>query len=808
MYATHGILVIGGGIAGQAVCEAVRQRDPGVPITLVCGEPHKPYDRVRLGTLLSADGDVEALRLRPDSWYDDANVRVLTGVRVAALDPAAGTATLADTHETTLHFERAVLCTGSDALVPPLQGEDASGVHVFRDPADCAAILADAGPGRRAAVIGGGLLGLEAAYALAQLDCSTTVVHLVDRLMERQLDAPAAALLAPAIAALGVDVRLAHATRAVLADADGRVSGLSFSDGSQLDCDLVVVAVGIRPHVGLARAAGLTVERGVVVDDRLVTSAPNVLAVGECAQHRGVVHGIVAPIQDQAKVAAQTLTRPGTGDAYAGSIPTAKLKVMGVDLVTAGAAEGEREVVVADAAAGSYRKLITAPDGRVLGAVLLGDARGAELLIDAVRTQRQTDDPLGLLAEASQATAAELPDSAQVCNCNGVCKGAIVDAIRQGGLGSTQEVVAITRAGAGCGSCKPVVSELLQIERAGAAEEPAYLCPCRKQTREQLAAVVREQGIESVGDLSASCGAGRDCGACKPGLAYLVSEIQKGRFREERHARFINDRVHANIQNDGTFSVVPRIRGGVVTSDELRRFADVADKYELPMIKITGGQRIDLLGVRKEQLPAVWEDLGMPSGYAYSKAVRTVKTCVGTDFCRFGLGDAIKVGIDLEYAMEGLHTPHKVKSAVTGCPRNCAEAYVKDIGLVAVEGGWEIYVGGAAGASVRKGDLLATVNSEEQAKRLALVYLQFYRENGEHLERTYGFQERLGLDAVQAVVLDPEQQAALLERLAIAKAACDPDPWRERTDPVHPKQFAELDSEPELDLVAMAQAPR
>jgi nitrite reductase (NADH) large subunit len=636
--------------------------------------------------------------------------------------------------------------------------------------------------------------------------CPTTVIHLVDRLMERQLDAPAAALLRPAIEDLGVEIRLEHATRAIRSDVDGNVTGLLFADGSELECDLVVVAVGIRPHVGLARAAGLDVDRGIVVDDAMVTSAPSVLAVGECAQHRGVVHGIVAPIHDQARVAGQTIT--GADAAYHGSIPTAKLKVMGIDLVTAGAAEGEREVVVADAAEGTYRKLVTAPDGTVRGAVLVGDARGAELLIEAVRTERVTDDALALLAEASQATAAELPDAAQICNCNGVCKGDIVAAIRERGLGSTQEVVNVTRAGAGCGSCKPIVTELLQIERAGAAEEPAYLCPCRRQTREQLAAVVREQEITSVSELSNACGAGRDCGACKPGLSYLIEERQAGKFRQERHAKFINDRVHANIQNDGTFSVVPRIRGGVVTADELRRFADVADKYELPMIKITGGQRIDLLGATKEQLPAIWEDLGMPSGYAYSKAVRTVKTCVGTTFCRFGLGDSIAVGIDLEHEMEGLHTPHKVKSAVSGCPRNCAESYVKDIGLVAVEGGWEVYVGGAAGASVRKGDLLAKVQTPEEAKRVALAYLQYYREHGEHLERTYTFQERLGLEKVQDEVLDVDKQAALLERFAIAKAACDPDPWRERAMPVHHKQFAELDTEPVFDLVAMAQEER
>ena len=447
---------------------------------------------------------------------------------------------------------------------------------------------------------------------------------------------------------------------------------------------------------------GLDVNRGIVVDDHLRTSHPKVFAVGECAEHRGIVHGIVAPIHEQAKALASQ-------HAVHRHDPHGQAQGDGRRPRDRRQPRRRRERSFSPTAR-TYRKLSVDGEGRTVGAILLGDIRGAELLIEAVRTGREASDPLALLAEASQATAADLPDSARVCNCHGVCKGEIVDAIRTRGLGSTLEVVNVTRAGAGCGSCKPLVGELLQIERGGAAEEATYLCPCRRQTREELAAVVRERGLESVSELSAACGAGRDCGACKPGLAYLVSEICGNRHREERHARFINDRVHANIQNDGTFSVVPRIRGGVTTADELRRIADVADRHEVPLIKITGGQRIDLLGIRKEQLPAIWEELDMPSGHAYAKAVRTVKTCVGTDFCRFGLGDAMGVGIELERAMEGLYTPHKVKSAVTGCPRNCAEAYVKDIGLVAVEGGWELYVGGAAGATVRKGDLLTTVS--------------------------------------------------------------------------------------------------
>lgn len=782
---------MGGGIAAQAVCEQLTGR--GGAITLVCGEPHLPYDRVNLGKLLSgAERTVTGLQFRPETWYADHGIDVRLGTWITDLDPVAG---LASTdRDETIGFDRAVLCTGSTALVPPMANASARGVRVFRAPEDCERILEDAAGARRAAVIGGGLLGLEAAYALARLGVATTVVHLMDRLMERQLDTDAAALLAPALRELGVDVLLEHRTDAILTDDTGRARALRFAGGTELACELVVIAVGIRPRVELARKIGLTVERAIVVDDQLRTSAPGIYAVGECAQHRGIVHGIVAPIRDQAAIAARALTG---GDAeYRGSVPSARLKVMGVELMSAGEAEGEQAVAVRDARSGSYRKLVLR-DGRAAGAVLLGDTRGSDLLLDAIRRAAPVENPLGLLADASRATAADLPDDARVCNCNGVCKGTIVQAIRQGGLGSTPEVVAVTRAGAGCGSCKPVVSELLALERDGAEEEPAYLCPCRKQTREQLAARVRAEDLTSVSGIGASCGAGRECGACKPGLAYLISEVRGNRHREERHARFINDRVHANIQNDGTFSVVPRMRGGVTSAAELRRIADVVEKYAIPMVKVTGGQRIDLLGVHKEQLPAIWEDLGMPSGHAYAKAVRTVKTCVGTDFCRFGLGNSIKLGVELEEAMEGLYTPHKVKSAVTGCPRNCAEAYVKDIGLVAVEGGWEIYVGGAAGSTVRKGDLLTVVTSAEAAKKVAITFLQYYRENAEYLERTYGFVERVGISTIRDAVLG-DAQADLLERFRIAKAAADPDPWRERHAPVTPKQFAELDTEAEL----------
>jgi nitrite reductase (NADH) large subunit len=793
-----GIVIVGGGIAGQSVCEAVRARDGDVPVTLVCGEPRLPYDRVRLSELLVDGQPTEALELRPPEWFEDHDVRTLLGRQVTRLDADARRLEL-DGGDA-LPYDALVLATGSVPLMPPIPGIDLPGVIPFRGPADCEAIRAAAAGGARSvAVIGGGLLGLEAAYGVASQGCPVTVVHLMDRLMERQLDAMAAELLRPAMERLGVEVLLERQTERILGTE--RATGLRFAGGEELAADLVVVSIGIRADSALARDAGIAIGRGVVVDDELRTSTPDVWAVGECAEHRGMVYGLVAPIHEQAGVAADSLLQRAGGASYAGSLQWAKLKVMGVDVVSIGRPEGVREAVAADANAPSYRKLVL-EHGRAAGAILLGDVRGTEDLLDAIRSGEEVADPLPRLAAAAQATAAELPDSAQICNCNGVCKREIVGAVRTDGCATALEVMTRTRAGTGCGSCKATVKELVALETGGLADEPAFLCPCRRQTREQLAAAIREHGLTAVSEVAAACGTGRECGACKPALAYLVSEINANRHHEERAARFINDRVHANIQNDGTFSVVPRMYGGVTSPDELRRIADAAERYGVRMVKVTGGQRIDLLGVRKQDLPAIWRDIGMPSGHAYAKAIRTVKTCVGTDFCRFGVGNSIALGIELEKQWEGLHTPAKVKSGVSGCPRNCAEATVKDIGVVAVEGGWQIRVGGAAGATVREADVLATVTTPEEVVRIATTLLQYYREHGEYKERLYDFVPRIGLEELRDVVLDEQEGAVLRERFRIARAAVS-DPWLERDDPYHPRQFSDLDdpAEPPLALV-------
>jgi nitrite reductase (NADH) large subunit len=782
--ASHGVVVVGGGIAGLAVCEALRERDARVPITLVCAEPRLPYDRVRLSEILVSGESADSLQLRPREWFDDHHVTPILGRRVTRV--RAGDHALDLDDGTTLPYAQLVLATGSTALLPPIPGIESDHVHAFRGPEDCEAIRAAAAAARQAAVIGGGLLGLEAARGIASQGCPVTVVHLMDRLMERQLDAGCAGMLHDA---LDVDVQLRRQTTEIT---NSSPPTLRFADGDELGADLVVVSVGIKAETTLAREAGAEVGRGVVVDDALRTSLPDVYAVGECAEHRGMVWGLVAPILEQCRAAAAAIAGDAAA-AYEGSVPATKLKVAGIDLYTVGDAEGDVQAVAADATQGVYRKLVLA-DGAAAGAILLGDLRGAEALASMVRRREPVADPLGALVASLEAGPAEMADDTQVCNCNGVCKGDLMSAVTDAGASTAREVMAMTRAGTGCGSCKPLVLDIVALAAGGElTEEPAYLCPCRRQTREDLAAQIREHGLTSVSEVSTACGTGRDCGACKPALAYLVSEVTANRHREERGARFINDRVHGNIQKDGTFSVVPRMYGGVTTPSELRRIADVAEKYEVPTVKVTGGQRIDLLGIRKEDLPKVWEELGMPSGFAYAKAVRTVKTCVGSDFCRFGLADSMGLGVEMEKAWEGLHTPAKVKAGVSGCARNCAEATVKDVGLVAVgDDTWQVRVGGAAGGNVREADVLCTVGSRAEALRVATTFLQFYREHADFKERTYDFVPRVGLERIREAVLGEESGAALRERFRLAKAATS-DPWLERATPYHPRQFTDLD---------------
>ena len=803
---TERLVVIGNGMAGARTVEEILERGGGqrFAITMFGEEPYGNYNRILLSNVLSGAEEESGIFLNSLAWYADNGVVLRAGVRVERIDRFAKVVHALD--GTATPYDRLIIATGSRPFVPPIDGlHDPKrgyhqGVFTFRTIDDARAMIRYARDHERAVVIGGGLLGLEAARGLQGHGVHVTLVHAAGHLMNAQLDAQGGAILRRSVEKLGIAVELNAKTTEVLGR--DQVSGVRFADGRTVPCDMVVVAAGIRPNAELAELSGLPVERAVVVDDQMrVLDEPDIYAVGECAQHRGQVYGLVAPLWEQAKVLADHLTGTNPRAAYHGSRTATKLKVAGVDVAAMGITEPEREddefVVFAEPTRGVYKSVIIRDD-RLVGATLLGDVAKVGFLMQAFdRGLPLPEERVRLLFDLggppAQVSAAELDNTAQVCNCNGISKGQLVAAVHSG-VRTVGGIMDATRAGKGCGSCKSLVAQIVEWATDGEVEEdPAasWYVPGVPMDKPTLMAAIRERQLRSVSAVfDALCGGVEDAKS-KMGLVSLLRMMWGKEYVDERGARFINDRVHANIQQDGTFSVVPQMKGGCTTPQQLRRIADVAEKYRVPLVKLTGGQRIDLLGIRKEDLPAVWADLDMPSGYAYGKSFRTVKTCVGSDFCRYGLGDSTALGIAIESRFQGLEAPAKMKLAVTGCPRNCAEAYVKDLGVVAVDGGrWEIYVGGAAGAHVRKGDLMATVDSPEEVITLAGRFLQYYRENANWLERTYAFVPRLGIERIrQIVVEDSDGIAAGLDARMQQSVDGYADPWLERDQPATPGQF-------------------
>jgi nitrite reductase (NADH) large subunit len=796
------LVVVGNGMAGVACVEQILKHGSKFDITIFGDETHVNYNRILLSSVLAGERASDDITINAIEWYQRHEIDLRVGQRVTAVDAAAKTVTAQDGSVTS--FDTLLLATGSSAWMPPIPGVDKHGVFAFRTLDDTRALLDRCRPGTKAVVIGGGLLGLEAARGLQVQGCDVTVVHLMDTLMERQLDPAAGGYVASRIEALGVRLLLGRSTSAIAGGES--VEAVELGDGTRIEADLVVVAAGIRPNVELGRQAGLLVNRGIVVNDYMETSRADIFAVGECVEHNGVCYGLVAPLLEQGKVLAATITG-NRGATYTGTVQAAKLKIMGVDVFSAGIwtdAPDTEPVRFEDAACGIYKKLVIR-GGRLAGVILVGDTADSHRYMDWLRSDADlTKQRRHLLfpppADDTGLDIAQMAESATVCGCVGVTKGTIIQAIHDSGVNTLSQLKEVTRASTGCGSCTSLCQELLKAVAPAFEEEAAkVLCRCIPFTQDNLRVILRSQKLKSVQEVLEIYGNGLGCEVCKPALSYMLDMLWCGDHDEDRSARFINDRVHANIQKDGTFSVIPRIRGGVTTPDELRRIADVADKYKVPMVKITGSQRIDLLGVKKEDLPKVWADLGMPSGQGYTKGVRMVKTCVGTEFCRFGTQDSTGAGIEMERRFENLFTPHKVKMATVGCPRNCAEATVKDIGLVGQEGGWQVVVGGAAGKSVRKADLLITVETTGAALEASELFFQYYREHANYLERTYDFVERVGIDKVRKeTVYAPEMvREALLDRLRKSKARSR-DAWLEGQTPVNPTQFIPLQPLEEL----------
>ncbi len=793
------LIVVGNGMAGVACVEQILKLRHDFEITIFGDETHVNYNRILLSRVLAGEKSADDIVLNDIGWYRSNGIQARLGVRIENLD--RDRRLVIDAQGQATPFDKLIIATGSSAFIPPIPGVEKKNVHVFRTLDDTRALLEKARKGCKAVVIGGGLLGLEAARGLQLRGCEVSVVHLMETLMERQLDPTGGAYLKRKIESLGIRVMLPQQTQALLGN--GRVDGLRFASGEELEADLVVIAAGIKPNVDLARKAGLEVRRGIVVNDHMVTSDPNIHAVGECTEHRGQTFGLVAPLMEQGKALAAAITG-NEGPAFTGSTSATKLKIMGVEIFSAGSiddsAPGVETVRYEDPSLGIYKKLLL-KNNRLEGVILVGDVSEERHYTGWLREETNLAPHRKHLlfpppAEDAGLEIAEMPDSEVICGCNGVTKGTIIDAIHSSGIGTLSELKKCTRASTSCGSCTNLCEQLLRAVASDFQEETrTTLCSCVPFSYEQLREIMRGQQLKSVQEVLNVYGNGKGCEVCKPALSYMLDMLWCGDHEEDRSARFINDRVHANIQKDGTFSVVPRMRGGVTSADELRRIADVADKYKIPMVKVTGSQRIDLLGVKKADLPHVWADLGMPSGQAYTKGVRMVKTCVGTEFCRFGVQDSTRAGIELEQRLENLFTPHKVKMGAVGCPRNCAEATVKDIGMIGQDGSWQIVVGGAAGKSVRKADLLITVETTELALEACELFFQYYRENGNYLERTYDFVERLGIEKIRKETVyaaEPEKKK-LLDRLKRSKALAK-DAWLERETPAHATQFVQIEA--------------
>ena len=794
------LVVVGNGMAGMRVVEELLKIAPELyDITVFGDEPYPNYNRIMLSPVLANEQTINDIILNTREWYAENNIALYTSTRIHKIDRKKRIVIAED--GTTAEYDRLLIATGSKPFMPPIPGKESAGVLGYRDIKDTNDMIDAAKVHKNAVVIGGGLLGLEAANGLKIQGMDVTVVHRNDWLLERQLDKTAGRMLQKNLEAKGLNFLLNTNTTEIVAGADGRVSAVRFKEQAEVPADLVVLAVGIRPNFALAESAGIYCDKGIVVNDTMQTYDPRIYAVGECVAHRGISYGLVAPLFEMAKVCANHLANYGIG-AYKGSVTSTKLKVTGIDLFSAGdfrsgaeANDEEREeIVLHDAVGGVYKKLVIKND-KIIGSVLYGDTADGSWYFQMLRDNKAIheirdslmfgQDSLGNTGHQGQDKAAAMTNEMEVCGCNGVCKGTIVKAIQDQGLFTIDDVKKQTKAGSSCGSCVGLVEQILASTLGGGYAPPSTsksVCGCSDLNHEEVRAQIRKHKYLNIPDAmkGMTWRTPNGCATCRPALNYYLLSTWPHEAVDDPQSRFINERVHANIQKDGTYSVIPRMYGGVTTPDQLRKIADVADKYAVPMVKVTGGQRIDLLGVKKEDLVGMWKDLDMPSGYAYAKGIRTVKTCVGSEFCRFGTQNSTQMGIDIEKAFDHMWAPHKVKFAVSGCPRNCAESGIKDVGIIGVDSGWEIYVGGNGGIKTEVAQFLCKVKDHDEVLEYSGAFIQIYREEARYLDRTVHWVERVGLEYVkQRVLEDAEGRKAAYERLLYALQGAV-EPWSER----------------------------
>ncbi|AIQ18219.1 nitrite reductase [Paenibacillus sp. FSL H7-0357] len=800
------LILVGNGMAGVRAIEHLLKLAPeAYEITIFGSEPHPNYNRIMLSSVLAGGASMDEIIINDLEWYRSFNITLYTGHTVTSIDTVERKVYTDKGIEA--RYDELILATGSNPFMLPLPGAEKEGVIAFRDIKDTRIMQETSQKYKKALVIGGGLLGLEAARGLLHLGMEVSVVHIHDYIMERQLDEAASVMLRKELEEQGMKFLLKKQSEAILGKK--RVKGLLFTDGEVAETDLIVMAVGIKPNIELARKSSIKINRGIIVNDYLETNIPGIYAVGECAEHRGIAYGLVAPLYEQGAVLAKRLAGVPT-EGYTGSITSTKLKVSGVDVFSAGQfteQPGSRALRYQDEIDGVYKKLVI-QDDKLIGAVLFGDTNDGAQLFSMIKKSenikgKEKELLLGISGDALASPKGNrlegMADDEIICGCNGVSKGAIAEAIQSGGCTSVGQIKACTKASASCGGCKPLVEGLLQLYAGDhVVTVKEGICGCTTLGRDEIVAEIKRMELKTVKEVINVLDWSNEegCAKCRPSLNYYLGMLWPEEYVDEKESRYTNERYHANIQKDGTYSVVPRIYGGVTSPAELIKIAEVAAKFKVPLVKFTGGQRLDLLGVKKEDLPKMWEELDMASGHAYGKTLRTVKTCVGSTYCRFGTQDALGMGIRLEKAFERLNTPGKVKLAVSGCPRNCAEATIKDFGVVAIDGGWELHIGGNGGVHVRATDLLCVVKTDDEVLEWASAFLQYYRENAGWNERTAQWVERVGLDSIKQALELKEERLALQERIQ-KTLSLTTDPWKQIVnEPELRKNFEEL-SQPE-----------
>ncbi|MGG0845386.1 nitrite reductase large subunit NirB [Peribacillus simplex] len=768
------LVLIGNGMAGLRCVESIIMNDPNAfEITIFGSEPHVNYNRILLSTVLQGNTSFEDIAINERNWYTKHNIQLFTGETVVKIDKV--TQKIKTDKEREVYYDKLIIATGSVPFILPVTGGDKEGVIAFRTIEDCQKMIDTSRKYKKAVVIGGGLLGLEAARGLLNLGMEVNVVHIAEHLMERQLDSTASILLQKELENQGIHFLLQKETQEIIGNE--RVERVRFKDGTELETDLVVMAAGVRPNIQLAKESGIDINRAIIVNDYLETSVANIYAVGECAEHQGIVYGLVKPLYEQGEVLAKHICEMKC-QGYQGSVLSTQLKVSGVELFSVGDFLGDettKSITTFDELDGIYKKVVF--QGRkIIGAVLYGDTKASTRLLDMIlKRQEVSSEEKGALFQTPGTTEGLIASMANhdiICNCNAVSKGAIIDAVQNKGLTTVEQVKQCTKASGSCGGCKPAVTELLAYIQSNLSDEAnlqKIMCPCTTLTEDEVVYQMQLQDLTSVQAVMdvLEWGNSEGCSICRPALSYYLGMIHP-EYETRQQTLFINDQKNATVQSDNHYSVIPQMYGGLTNAEDLRKIANVADKYDISQVAVTSEQRIHLMGVKKEDLPGVWADLDMPLSSKYGNTVQNVKTCIGEHVCQCDKQQSLLLAVDLEKRFEHLLTPYRIKMGISACMHNGAGSTTKDIGVMGVDRGWEIYVGGSSGRNVRAGELLCVAGTNEEAIEIIIGFIQYYRETANYLERTWQWIERVGLIHVREVLFDKELSQQLSQRLEMA----------------------------------------